>query len=94
MNIQDISAKVLDFLKKMLSNSDEVSSKRVVGFLSFLLLALAWTVALFKGPLVPEFYWYGIVGLVVACFGLNAYLSGKYLSAPTPETKKDEEVVK
>lgn len=69
----------ISFLKKMLKANGGVSSKRVVGFGSFLLVVASWVVALAGGPLVPEYYYIGIIVLITGCFALNSAVSSKYL---------------
>lgn len=80
MDLIKIEDKIITFFKKMLSNDDSISSKRVVGFGAFVMTAIAWIVALCKGPIVPEFYWWGFLGLICTCFGLNAMVAMKGMS--------------
>lgn len=78
---------VLNFFKKMLSDHNSVSSKRVVGFGSFLLIIACTIVNLCGGTIVAQFIFLGLITLICACFGLNTYIQSKQLSLP--ETKED-----
>lgn len=63
-----------EFFKKLFSDNGEVSSKRVVGFLTFLLIAETVNAVLWWNRSIPEFIFYGLVILVAACFGLNTII--------------------
>lgn len=96
---------IKNFFKGLFDATGSVSSKRVVGFGAFLLVAAAVTVALSKGPILPEFMWYGILGLIATCFGLNTFLSSKSMNiksgvatdivdkSPEPDTADDAKEV-
>ena len=73
--------KISEFFKKMLSEDGGVSSKRVVGFGSFVLIAAAVIVNLCGGTIIATFIFEGLIILIMACFGMNTYLSGKALAA-------------
>jgi len=66
------------FLNKILGQG--LSSKRTVGFGCFILLAACVTVHLSGGVTVAEFIWWGLISLIVACFGLNTFISSKSMS--------------
>ncbi len=68
---------VKSFLKKLFAPEGEVSSKRVVGFGAFLLIVETVQFELFGVKTVSEFIFYGLIGLVVSCFGLNAIIDMK-----------------
>lgn len=68
---------IKNFFKGLFDSEGHVSSKRVVGFGAFLLIAAIIIVALAKGVIIPEFMWYGLLGLIATCFGLNTFLSNK-----------------
>lgn len=68
---------IKNFFKKLFAPDGEVSSKRVVGFGAFLLIAEAVQFALFGGKTIAEFMFYGLIGLIVSCFGLNAVIDMK-----------------
>lgn len=65
---------IINFLKKLFSDSGEVGSKRVVGFGAFALIATTVIVQLAGGTIVKEFLFWGLLLLVAACFGLNAII--------------------
>ena len=69
----------ISFFQKMFKSNGGVSSKRVVGFSSFILIVVSWMVALFGGPLLPEYYYFGVIGIIIGCFGLNSAVSATYL---------------
>ncbi len=65
----------------MFAEDGNISSKRVVGFGAFLLVAICVICALFKAPrLVPEFMWTGLLLLIATCFGLNTFLQSKAMN--------------
>lgn len=66
---------LFNFIKGLFSPTSDVSSKRVVGFGSFMVLVVAVPVYYFFKIALPEFMWYGFIGLVIACFGLNTFIS-------------------
>ena len=74
---------VLNFLKKLVSNDESVSSKRVVGLLSFVLVVEIVNAVLWWHRSIPEFIFYGIIALITACFGLNAMIDLKSLGSKT-----------
>lgn len=90
-----IRTQINNFFKKLYGNDSEISSKRVVGFHAFLLLAviiivqlctgpvLVGTTLVAAGPVVPEFMFYGLIALIAGCFGLNTIESIKALQAKT-----------
>lgn len=83
MNWTYIRTQINTFFKKLYGNDSELSSKRVVGFNAFLLLASTVIVVMCGGPAVPQFMFYGIIVLISACFGLNTMESLKALSSKT-----------
>jgi uncharacterized membrane protein YuzA (DUF378 family) len=70
------------FLKKLFSKDDEVSSKRVVGVIAFLLVVEAVQVELFGAKTMVDYMFYGLIGLIAACFGLNAIIDIKKKNEP------------
>lgn len=80
----------ISFFKKMFKANGGVSSKRVVGFSAFILIVAAWSVALFGGPLVPEYYYFGVILLITGCFALNSAVSAKYAKMVGGETSSQE----
>lgn len=77
----------ISFFKKMFRANGGVSSKRVVGFSSFILVVISWLVALLGGPLLPEYYYFGVIGIIIGCFGLNSAVSATYLKTHKDEVK-------
>ena len=78
----------ISFFKKMFKANGGVSSKRVVGFSSFILIVLSWVVALLGGPLLPEYYYFGVIGIIIGCFGLNSAVSATYLKTQKEEAEQ------
>jgi hypothetical protein len=70
---------VIDFFKKMLSDDSSVSSKRVVGFGSFLLLVAIHAVHLATKQAIQVDLIYADVAIIGACFGMNTLISLKGL---------------
>lgn len=62
---------ILIFFKNLFSSNGEVSSKRVVGFGSFLLICEIVQSALFLNKTISDFIFWGLITLITACFGLN-----------------------
>lgn len=62
---------MLQFLKDMLSNSENVSSKRVVGILSFLIIVSIVYINLFTGKTVLEYILNFIFYICVTSLGLT-----------------------
>jgi hypothetical protein len=79
MTLKSLEMHSISFLKKMFKANGGVSSKRVVGFSSFILVMVSWIVAFFGGPLLPEYYYFGVIGIILGCFGLNSAVSATYL---------------
>lgn len=76
------------FLKKLFSADGEISSKRVVGFLAFMLIFEIVQYYLFKLNSIPEFMFWGIITLVGACFGLNALIDMKKKEPTNPNNNE------
>lgn len=79
MTYKQFEMHAISFFQKMFKSNGGVSSKRVVGFSSFILIGVSWAVALFGGPLLPEYYYFGVIGIIIGCFGLNSAVSATYL---------------
>ena len=71
----------VNFLKKLFSDSSEVSSKRVVGFLSFVLFAAMVIVHLITKQIIQGDLIIAVVTIISACFALNAAISMKQISS-------------
>lgn len=73
--------KIREFFKNLLSANGKVSSKRVVGFGSFLLFAAEVIVHLATHIAIQEEVLWATVALVAACFGLNTMIDIKAMSS-------------
>lgn len=96
-----------NFFYRMFSSDDQVSSKRVVGFLCFLLIAeIVQAVIWFDKPTPSELV-YVISTVLLTCFGMNTAVNLKAIGAktaiantiikeePKPETTEDaKEILK
>lgn len=56
------------FFKKLFSAGDEVSSKRFIGFIAFLLIVFSFVLSLFKEVFVPEYIFEGMLFIVLGAF--------------------------
>jgi len=72
--------KTKDFLKSMVSDGSDVSSKRVVGVFLTILLAATVIVHLITGKIIQNEILYVIATTIGACFGFNAMIDAKALS--------------
>lgn len=61
------------FFTDMFSSSDSVSSKRVIAVSAFLVIAAAAITDIYTSPkkTLSEFIFWGIMGLITACLGMN-----------------------
>lgn len=82
---------IISFFKKLFSKSVDVSSKRVVGFATACLFALMVIWHLITKQVVQVDLIWASISLTSACFGLNAYISGKEIekSKSIGEIKKE-----
>lgn len=89
--------KIGQFFRSMLSDGSDVSSKRVVGFGTWLLFAAMVIDYLITYKVIQSELIYAAVGLVTACFGLNAWVDtkafGKNKVKDNAELEKKSEVV-
>lgn len=76
------------FFKKLFSGGDEVSSKRFIGFIAFILIVLSFVVSLFQEVFLPEYIFEGMLFIV-----LGAFLGGtiEKFSRKAPKNCNDEE---
>lgn len=65
------------FFMSMLSDGSDVSSKRVVGFGTWLAFMAMIVVYLINYKVIQSELIYAVVGLITACFGLNAWIDAK-----------------
>ena len=62
---------MLQFIRDMLSENTNVSSKRVVGILSFIIIILIGMVNMFTGRIIANFIFDGILYICLASLGLT-----------------------
>lgn len=85
MSIKDINLNnkyvqmLINFLKKLFSNSDEVGSKRVVGFMFAITAIAAVIVAMCGGAAIPQWMFLELLLAMLTLFGYNTYLTSKTL---------------
>jgi hypothetical protein len=60
-----------EFIKKMLSSSDDVSIKRIIGVLAFISLDVIAFINLFTGKVILNFIFDGILYICLTCLGLT-----------------------
>lgn len=77
---------VINFFKKLFSDSTDVGSKRVVGFGSFCLFAAMVIVHLVTKQTIQGELIIAVVTIISACFALNAAISMKQISANSKVT--------
>jgi hypothetical protein len=82
----------VSFFKKLFSESGDVSSKRVVGFSTACLFALMVIWHLITKQVVQTDFIWASISLTAACFGLNAYISGKEIEKSKPVDKIEKEI--
>lgn len=70
---------IINFLKKLFSNSDEVGSKRVVAFMFALTVIAAAIVAMCGGAAIPQWMFLELLLSMLTLFGYNTYLTSKTL---------------
>ena len=80
------------FFKSLFSESGIISSKRVVGFGTACLFALMVIWHLITKQVVQTDFIWASISLTAACFGLNAYISGKEIEKSKPVEKIEEEI--
>lgn len=56
------------FIKLMVSAGDEISSKRVIALIAFILMAISYTYGIITDTKIPEFMWDGFLFIVLAAF--------------------------
>lgn len=84
--------KIFTMVKSLMSSDKEsLSSKRFVGLVSFGIVALTALCNLFFKLTMEEFIFFGLLGLIAACFGLNTVLTSKAMTLNTPKEEKEED---
>jgi hypothetical protein len=56
------------FLKLMVSTGDEISSKRVIALVAFILMAISYTYGIITHTKIPEYMWEGFLFIVLVAF--------------------------
>jgi hypothetical protein len=56
------------FIKLMVSAGDEISSKRVIALIAFILMAISYTYGIITDTKIPEYMWEGFLFIVLAAF--------------------------
>jgi hypothetical protein len=56
------------FIKLMVSAGDEISSKRVIALVAFILMAISYTYGIITDTKIPEYMWEGFLFIVLAAF--------------------------
>lgn len=62
---------ISNFIKLMVSNGDEVSSKRVIALIAFILMAISYGYGIMTDTKIPEYMWEGFLFIVLAAFFSN-----------------------
>jgi VIT1/CCC1 family predicted Fe2+/Mn2+ transporter len=57
-----------NFFKLMVSTGDEVSSKRVIALVAFILMAVSYSYGIITDTKIPEYMWEGFLFIVLAAF--------------------------
>ena len=83
---------IASFFRNLFSESGLVSSKRVVGFGTACLFALMVIWHLITKQVVQVDFIWASISLTAACFGLNAYISGKEIEKSKHVEKIEKEI--
>lgn len=59
------------FMRMMVSTGDEVSSKRVIALVAFILMAISYAYGIATQTNIPEYFWEGFLYIVLAAFFSN-----------------------
>lgn len=87
MDINKFSNQAINFLKKLVSDSSDVGSKRVVGLSFAVTILTAVFVAMSGGTVIPEWMFVELCVTMLVLFGYNTYLTSK---KPKEQTDKTE----
>lgn len=66
-----MSIKKRNFLQHLLTDSSDVSSKRFISLVGFALLAIAFTINIFRDISMKDFVWDGMLWIVLGGLGLT-----------------------
>ena len=87
----------MSFFSRLVNPNDgTVSSKTVVGLLAFVLVAAYAIKDIIFGAVVNDTIFFGVIGIIGACFGLNTLISNKKLDTikqPDVNVEKADNVV-
>lgn len=84
--------KLTTFLEKMITEKDEVSSKRVIAIAAFMCLCGGFWIALFKKIDVQEFIWNSMLYIVLGGLGLTSLEKFRGIGKGVPTTTVEESV--
>ena len=56
------------FILLMISNGDQVSSKRVIAVIAFILMTISYSYGIITETKIPEYMWEGFLFIVLAAF--------------------------
>lgn len=56
------------FIKLMVSAGDEISSKRVIALIAFILMAISYAYGIITDTKIPEYMWEGFLFIVLSAF--------------------------
>jgi hypothetical protein len=59
---------MIKFIKLMISAGDEISSKRVIALVAFVLMAISYAYGIITDTKIPEYMWEGFLFIVLAAF--------------------------
>lgn len=79
---------VMNFVKKMFSDSPDVSIKRVIAFLMTCLVIEMVNAYIFLSKATPEYMFYGVAGLIPTILGIAVF--GKYKTDKLQEQIKED----
>lgn len=83
------------FISDLFKDNNDINEKSVVGFLSFLIMVVAFAVDIITGYtgqalLINEFIFDGFMVITLGAFGIASV--DKFINKKSEDTKKEEEV--
>ena len=83
------------FISDLFKDNNDINEKSVVGFLSFLMMVVAFAVDIITGYtgqalLINEFIFDGFMVITLGAFGIASV--DKFINKKSEDTKKEEEV--
>lgn len=83
-----------NFFMGLMNPKDDRSMKRFISLFSFALIAFAWVIALiYKDRIVPEYYYYGMTGLLMATLGYTVIEKMRQKASSTTDEPKSTDNV-